>query len=148
MSDSDPSGQSSPSADLAITRRNNVRSLFQEYLERQVGLGVQPKGLEALFAAVLEISPSMWSQIKSSRTIGTKLARQIETHCGKVAGWLDEERVSDGPTPGEQQLLAMCLKASRSTNAVGRKNLKLLLRAIAEGRIPAEKIFQEGSDRR
>jgi hypothetical protein len=39
----------------------------------------------------------MWSQIKSSRPIGDKLARQIEKHCGKVAGWLDEERAaSDG----------------------------------------------------
>ena len=32
----------------------------------------------------------MWSQIKSARPIGDKLARQLESACGRPAGWLDE----------------------------------------------------------
>ncbi|MDR2239248.1 MAG: AbrB/MazE/SpoVT family DNA-binding domain-containing protein [Zoogloeaceae bacterium] len=52
--------------------------------------GTPPKGLEQSFASMLQISPSMWSQIKSSRPIGDKLARQIEKHCKMPGGWLDE----------------------------------------------------------
>ena len=77
---------------LARHRRMNVLALFQAHAERAVAGGAPPKGLEQAFAAALEISPSMWSQIKSSRPIGDKLARQIERHCAKPKGWLDEAR--------------------------------------------------------
>ena len=90
-------------------------------------------GLEQSFAANLEISPSMWSQIKSSRPIGDKLARQIEQHCGKAAGWLDEEREAEGLSPAEQQFLALALKAWRASNSEGRKKLRTSLKALAEG---------------
>lgn len=49
-------------------------------LKRAIAHSAAPKGLEQAFAARLQISPSMWSQIKSSRPIGDKLARQIEQH--------------------------------------------------------------------
>lgn len=91
-----------------------------------------PKGLEQAFAKQLEISPSMWSQIKSSRPIGDKMARQIEQHCEQPAGWLDEERENAGLSPAEQQFLALALKAWRSTNAVGRKALKLHLKGLLQ----------------
>ena len=52
-------------------------ALFQDYAEKALAQGSPPKGLEQAFAATLQISPSMWSQIKSSRPIGDKLARQI-----------------------------------------------------------------------
>ena len=95
--------------------------------------GEPPKGLEQAFAQHLQISPSMWSQIKSSRPIGDKLARQIEAACRQSAGWLDEERASLGLTAGEQQFLAMALSAWRSTNAEGRKRLKALLKRSVDG---------------
>jgi hypothetical protein len=93
--------------------------------------GVPPKGMEQAFAQQLQISPSMWSQIKSSRPIGDKLARQIEAACARPAGWLDEEHRPPGPSASEQQFLALALRAWRSTNAEGRKRLKSVLKEVA-----------------
>lgn len=75
-------------------------------------------------------SPSMWSQVKSSRPIGDKMARQIEQHCAKPSGWLDEERQSAGLTPAERQLLAIALQAWRATAATGSKELRAYLKAL------------------
>ena len=119
-------------ANLTITRRQNAIALFQSYAEQALSTGLAPKGLEQSFAARVQISPSMWSQIKSARPIGDMLARQIERHCGQPVGWLDEERVSDCVSPAEQQFLALALKAWRATNSDGRKALRLHLRQIAE----------------
>jgi len=122
-----------PVSDSTVSRRRNVLALFQAYAESAVAAGTAPKGLEQAFAAHVEISPSMWSQIKSSRPIGDKLARQLEQHCRKPAGWLDEEREAAGLTPGEQQFIALALKAWRATNADGRKALKAQMKQVAEG---------------
>jgi len=116
---------------ITVTRRQNTLALFQAYAENALASGASPKGLEQAFAATLQVSPSMWSQIKSSRPIGDKLARQIEQHCGKPAGWLDEERVAAGISQGEQQFLALALKAWRATNSEGRKALRARLRELA-----------------
>jgi hypothetical protein len=115
-----------------MTRRHNVLALFQGYVERAVAAGVSPKGLEQSFAASLEISPSTWSQIKSSRPIGDKLARQIEGHSAKAVGWLDEVREDATPSDVERAFLELALKAWRSTNAAGRKKLRADLKAIAD----------------
>jgi hypothetical protein len=116
------------SDNLTLTRRQNVLRLFQQYAEDQMRAGVPPKGLEQAFAQELQISPSMWSQIKSSRPIGDKLARQIESCCAQPTGWLDDEHEPAGVSPGEQQFLDLALKAWRATNADGRKQLKRLLK--------------------
>ncbi len=116
--------------DTAVVRRNNAVTLFQRFAEERMRAGVPPKGLEQAFAELLQVSPSMWSQLKSSRPIGDKLARQIEAACREKHGWLDEERASAGLTPGEQQFLALALKAWRVTNADGRKRLKDQLKAL------------------
>src|SRR3954464_15721656 len=96
-----------PLTNSTVIRRQNALALFKAHAENALASGATPKGLEQAFAATLEISPSMWSQIKSSRPIGDKLARQIEQHCGKPSGWLDEERAAEGLTPAEQQFLAL-----------------------------------------
>jgi hypothetical protein len=116
----------------SITRRQNVLALFQAFAEQSLHAGSAPKGLEQAFASTLEISPSMWSQIKSSRPIGDKLARQIEQHCDKSAGWLDEERETDALTPAERQFLELALRAWRATNSAGRKSLRSQFLEIAE----------------
>ncbi|MDQ6684479.1 MAG: hypothetical protein M3Z16_05065 [Pseudomonadota bacterium] len=116
---------------LTLTRRHNATALFQSYAEQALSAGVAPKGLEQSFAARVQISPSMWSQIKSSRPIGDKLARQIERHCSQPLGWLDEERAADSVSAVEQQFLALALVAWRSTNGAGRKALNSGLRQIA-----------------
>lgn len=116
---------------ITVLRRRNVLTLFQRFAEDRMRAGFAPKGLEQTFAQCLQISPSMWSQIKTSRPIGDKLARQIEVACGQGSGWLDEERASAGLTPGEQQFLALALDAWRATNAEGRKQLKGLLKGVS-----------------
>ena len=108
------------------------KGLFQAWAESAVAAGATPKGLEQAFATHVEISPSMWSQIKSVRPIGDKLARQIEQHCRKPAGWLDEAREPAGLSPGEQQFLALALQAWRAANGPGRKALKAQMKQIAQ----------------
>ena len=120
-------------SDPILIRRRNALALFQAFAENAVAGGTAPKGLEQAFAAQVEISPSMWSQIKSSRPIGDKLARQVEQHCGKPAGWLDQEREAAGLSPGEQQFLALALQAWRATNADGRKALKAQMKQAVQG---------------
>jgi hypothetical protein len=113
-----------------VTRRRNALALFQAFAETELAAGAPPKGLEQAFAARMQISPSMWSQIKSSRPIGDKLARQLEAHAGKAVGWLDEARESTVLTPGEKAFVDLALAAWRSTNAIGRKALKGQMKAL------------------
>lgn len=117
-------------ANTTVTRRLNALALFQAYAENALAAGAPPKGLEQAFASVLEISPSMWSQIKSSRPIVDKLARQIEQHLGKPVGWLDAVREDASPTAAEKALMELALAASRSTNSIGRKALRAHLKSI------------------
>ena len=121
-------------ANTTITRRQNALALFQAYAEKALASGASPKGLEQTFAATVQISPSMWSQIKSSRPIGDKLARQIEQLHGKPTGWLDEARESESMTPAEKAFLDLALKAWRATNSVGRKGLREQLKLVAAAR--------------
>ena len=116
---------------ITVTRRQNALALFQAYAEKALAAGASPKGLEQSFAATLQISPSMWSQIKSSRPIGYKLARQIESACVQPAGWLDETRKDALPSAAETAFLELALTAWRSTNSAGRKMLRDHLRSVA-----------------
>ncbi|MCU0869180.1 MAG: hypothetical protein MUF30_06170 [Burkholderiales bacterium] len=120
--------------ELVLVRRRNVLALFQQWAESALRTGAPPRGLEQRFAAHVEISPSLWSQIKASRPIGDKLARQIEQHCGKPAGWLDEARDADAPSPAEQAFLALALQAWRATNAAGRREMRRWLKGVVGGR--------------
>ncbi len=83
----------------------------------------------------MQISPSMWSQIKASRPIGDKSARQIEQHHGKPAGWLDEARDSDSVAPVEKAFLDLALKAWRATNSAGRKALREQMKEVAATKV-------------
>lgn len=118
---------------ITLTRRQNALALFQEYAEKSLAAGASPKGLEQSFAARLQISPSMWSQIKSARPIGDKLARQLESACGRPAGWLDEARKEVVPSAAETAFVELALAAWRSTNSAGRKALREQLKGIVAG---------------
>ena len=120
-----------PVSNITLTRRQNALALFQDYAEKALSSGASPKGLEQSFAATLQISPSMWSQIKSSRPIGDKLARQIESACGTPAGWLDDVRKHAAPSAAEAAFVELALAAWRATNSAGRKALRDHLKAIA-----------------
>ena len=120
-------------SNITLTRRQNALALFQDYAEKALAAGAAPKGLEQSFATTLQVSPSMWSQIKSSRPIGDKLARQIESACGKPSGWLDELRKDAAPSPAETAFLELALAAWRATNSAGRKALRERLKANVAG---------------
>lgn len=117
---------------ITLTRRRNTVALYQEFLRKSIAAGEAPKGLDQSFAAGLEISPSMWSQLKSARPIGDKLARQIESHAGKPAGWLDAEHeelpLAD---PAEERFLAAATAYWRSANAAERRALLKLVQRRA-----------------
>jgi hypothetical protein len=117
-------------SNITLTRRQNALALFQDYAEKALASGTAPKGLEQSFAATLQISPSMWSQIKSSRPIGDKLARQIESACDQPSGWLDELRKDAAPSAAETAFIELALVAWRSTNSAGRKALRERLKAV------------------
>jgi hypothetical protein len=117
------------SASPHVTRRLNVLSLFQQFMEERIAAGDSPKGLESAFAQRLDMSNATWSMARSgSRPIGDKLARQIESRCGRPAGWLDVEREPQGLTPAEQQFLALALQTWRATDSRGRKALRHTLK--------------------
>ncbi|KIQ17801.1 hypothetical protein RT97_29935 [Variovorax paradoxus] len=107
-----------------VARRRNVLALHRRFLEGAIAAGLPAKGLDQSFAKKIEISPSMWSQIKSSRPIGDNLARQIERHCEVEPGWLDkEDRPSEVPDAAEERFLAAAREAWRAANAKGKREL-------------------------
>ena len=122
-----------------VTRRTNVLALHRLFLEQQIAAGKPAKGLDQAFAASLEISPSMWSQIKSARPIGDTLARQIERHARVDIGWLDAQHAADHPDPAEERFLALAREAWRAANARGKRELRLWLtqQASPAGGAPA-----------
>lgn len=118
---------------ITVARRQNALALFQAHAEKALAAGESPKGLEQAFAATIQISPSMWSQIKASRPIGDKLARQIEVLAGKPAGWLDEARKPEGPTAAEAAFIELALAAWRHADSAGRRALRQQLAAMLPG---------------
>jgi hypothetical protein len=112
------------SENITITRRLNMLALYQDYARQHLANGESAKGLEQTFAATLEISPSTWSQIKSARPIGDRLARQIEQHASKPAGWLDETHEElQAPDPAEERFIELARRAWRNANAKGKREL-------------------------
>ena len=116
---------------ITVLRRNNALVLFQEYAAAQIAAGEPAKGMEQAFAAQLEISPSMWSQIKASRPISDKLARQIESHVNKPAGWLDDAHGAQQPDAAEDRFVEAARAAWRAANAQGKRELMRQMRAAA-----------------
>ena len=119
-------------ANTTVARRQNALSLFQAFAEKALAGGSPPKGLEQAFAASLQISPSLWSQVKSGRPIGDKLARQIEQLAGRPRGWLDEARDPGLPSPAEKAFMELALAAWRASNRVERQALRARLVAAVE----------------
>lgn len=119
---------------ITITRRQNALALFQEYAAARIAAGEPAKGLEQSFAAQLEISPSMWSQVKASRPISDKLARQIESHTKKPAGWLDALHGAPQPDAAEERFLDLARAAWRASNAQAKRDLARLMRERASQR--------------
>ena len=111
-----------------VVRRKRLLALLSEFVQEQVSQGQPPKGLEQAFAAVLQISPSLLSQIKKARPIGDKLARQVEVMCDRAPGWLDEEgHEQEAPDPAEEAFIAAARRSWRQANA---REKRALLRGL------------------
>lgn len=109
-----------------LVRRTNLQTLLHEFVRTRVEQGASPKGLEQEFAAQVQISPSMLSQIKSSRPVGDKLARQIEVLCGQPSGWLDAEH-EESPVQAleaEEKFIALARDAWRAADSKARRELR------------------------
>jgi hypothetical protein len=125
--------------DIALVRRANVQALYREFAARALGSSpsgaVPPRahGLEQAFAREMEISPSMWSMIKSSRPIGDKLARQIESHAGRPEGWLDlQHEESAAEDAALERLVGQIRAAWSGLNAQGRRELRRSVREVVD----------------
>lgn len=109
---------------ITVTRRANAIALYQAFLHERIVAGEAPKGLDQAFAALVEISPSMWSQIKSARAISDKLARQMEHHTKQPAGWMDETHGEEPvPDAAEERFVALAREAWRGANAKRKRDL-------------------------
>lgn len=118
---------------LTVIRRANAVALYQTFLQERIAAGEAPKGLDQAFAALLEISPSMWSQIKSARPISDKLARQIEHHTQQPSGWLDGAHATTAEADAaEERFVALARQAWRAANAPGKRALLHSLKKLAQ----------------
>jgi hypothetical protein len=105
-------------------RLRNALTIYKEYGITMLADGAPALGMESAFAGHLAISANLWSQIKGGRSIGNKLARQIESKGKKPAGWLDMEHESTAPDPTEERFIAACREAWRKADRAGRSTLK------------------------
>lgn len=125
-------------SNITLTRRARLHVLLQEFVQTQAAQGVPPKGLEQSFAAVLQVGPSLLSQIKKSRPISDKLARQIEAACHVPIGWLDQPVENTGPDPAEEAFVELARRAWRAANAKQKRELRTMMKTFGTGYADAE----------
>ena len=109
---------------ITTTRRSNLKFLFGLYVEAQVAAGADLKGLKQTFAESLQISPSRFSQLLSSRPISDQLARQLEVLQGHPTGWLDVSHGERTPSAAEESFIQLCREAWAAQNAKGKRALR------------------------
>ena len=99
---------------------------MREFSENQLAKGIPAKGIEGLFAELLQVSPSTLSQLKSSRNVGDKIALQIEIRFGKEQGWLSIIHDSEVVTQAQQAFLTLASAAWQDGSAKERTRLMRL----------------------
>ena len=85
--------------DRPSIRRANLLQLFSEFVSVRMAQSPsqQINGLDREFAARIQVHNTYFSGMKSgARTIGDKLARQIEVLGSKAKGWMDEAHGAQG----------------------------------------------------
>jgi hypothetical protein len=120
-------------SNLHAIRRANLLALLQTFCEKQLATGVPAKGLELAFAEQLQVSKSLFSQLKSSRNISDAMAMQIEKRCSAARGWLSMERQPAAHSrvlAGEERFLELARVAYRSQSVEGRKALRVFLEGV------------------
>lgn len=96
-----------PPDDLHEVRRNSLLLLFSQYVGQRMqdAPSEQITGLDREFAALIQVHNTYFSGMKSgARTIGERLARQIESLCRQDKGWLDAAHEPDNPVALEKFL--------------------------------------------
>jgi hypothetical protein len=86
--------------ELSVLRRVNLLQLFSAYVAKRMAEAPseQISGLDREFSVLIQVHNTYFSGMKSgARTIGDKLARQVEVLCKKSSGWLDESHEADKP---------------------------------------------------
>jgi hypothetical protein len=108
-------------------RLRNLLSLHQAFELELLATGQSLGKLEQDFAKALDISASLWSQIKSGRTVGDKLARQVESKRSKPLGWLDQMHPETSVDPEEKKFIALCRVAWSTANRAEKNQLKRMV---------------------
>ena len=120
--------------DRPSVRRANLLQSFSEFVSARMAQSPsqQINGLDREFAALIQVHNTYFSGMKSgARTIGDKLARQIEVLCNKVRGWMDEThaahevQVTD-KTEKSAELLEFLEMAEKTYVAAPRSRTKLV----------------------
>ncbi len=122
--------------DLPTIRRANLLQLFSDYVAVRMAdsPAEQISGLDREFAALIQVHNTYFSGMKSgSRTIGDKLARQVEVLCKKASGWLDEPR--DTAKPAD---LAKFLRLAEQAYLGAPESRKLLTKALRDALTDAQ----------
>lgn len=114
--------------DHTAARRGNLIVLMREYVE-QYKADTDAKdfrGVEQAFARHIGVSPSVLSQLKKSRAISNKLARQIENIFKRPLYWMDQP--SQEPSSAELAFVAMAREVWLAQNAQGKRSLAKVVR--------------------
>lgn len=123
--------------DISEIRRANLLKLFSEFVAANCLTGAPLAGLDMAFSLKIQINNNYFSGMKTgARSIGNKLARQIESNSGKPKGWLDlmPEKLAH-KSKDLQRFLESAELAYITSDANGRKRLVALVR---EASLPAE----------
>jgi hypothetical protein len=115
--------------DRPAIRRANLLLLFSEHVAQRMASNPseQITGLDREFAAMIQVHNTYFSGMKSgARSIGDKLARQIETLCHRASGWLDEPHAVERPA-GLEKFLRLA-EAAYLTVPSARKDLARAMR--------------------
>jgi hypothetical protein len=120
---------------LQLVRRENFLRLYGEFLREQQQLDPQASvsGLSKAFASKAQIAGSSFSSIKSgARSIGDKVARQIEANLKLPQGSLDSPSAGEGAQgkAGESDVAIFLAKAKKTYLRASPEKRKLLLGLI------------------
>ena len=129
--------------DRPSVRRANLLQLFSEFVSTRMAQSPsqQINGLDREFAALIQVHNTYFSGMKSgARTIGDKLARQIEVLCSMDRGWMDvlhgvDEKASTDTADQSAELLeflTMAEKVFMAAPGLRAKLFKLLRDALKQ----------------
>ena len=118
----------------ASTRNLNVMIAFHQFLRQRSASGERMTGAFQAFAALVEIDPGVWSNIRRGKVgVGDAMARRIECRTGKPIGWLDAPQVDDGRSwlnSEEQDFSAEVIKTLRRVGEGGHAAFAEMLAAF------------------